>query len=127
LRDFNAEVRGLVGVDDIGRQIDGENVITGEHYWVPWENLHVIRDGIEASGWQSKADTPAFIEALEGMNFSASLDYPTGDFFIRPADHRAFRDYFIERIEGGRLVVTERFPKELGLYNPPVDLTTLGF
>ncbi len=127
LRGFNAELRRRVGVDDEGNQVDGPNVITAEHYWVPWVNLHVIQRGVEESGWRSQADTPAFVEALEGMSFSASLDFPTGDFFIRPADHRAFRDYFVERVQGDRLVVTDRFPKELGLYDPPVDVTQMGF
>lgn len=127
LRGFNAELRRRMGVDDAGNQIDGPNVITAEHYWVPWVNLHVIKRGIEESGWRSRADTPAFVEALEGMSFDASLDFPSGDFFIRPADHRAFRDYFIERVQGQRLIVTERFPKELGLYDPPVDVTQMKF
>lgn len=127
LRGFNAEIRRLVGIDEEGNQSDGPNVVTAEHFWVPWVNLHVIKAGIEASGWRAKADTPAFIEALEGMSFKASLDFPSGDFFIRPADHRAFRDYFIERVQGDRLLVAEHFPKALGLYDPPVDVTQLGF
>jgi len=79
-----------------------------------------------ASGWRGPEDTPAFIEALEGMSFAAGLDFPSGDFFIRPADHRAFRDYFVERIQDGKLTVVERFSRELGLYDPPVDLTGMG-
>jgi len=126
LRPFNAELRRRVGVDEAGRQRDGGNVLTAEHYWVPWVNLHVIKAGIEASGWRGPEDTPAFIEALEGMSFAAGLDFPSGDFFIRPADHRAFRDYFVERIQDGKLTVVERFPRELGLYDPPVDLTGMG-
>ena len=127
LKAFNRELRRRVGVDDEGHQIGGPNTITGEHYFVPWENLYILKRGIEASGWQGPDDTPALIEALEGMSFQASLDFPTGDFFIRPQDHRAFRDYFIEQVQGGKLYVVAHFPKEQGLYPPPIDLTQMGF
>ena len=83
----------------------------------------MIKEAIEASGWQSKDDNMALIETMEGFEASASLDYPSGDFIIRPEDHRAFRDYFIEQTVGGRLEVVARLPKEDGFYEPPVDYT----
>jgi branched-chain amino acid transport system substrate-binding protein len=123
LREYNVELRKLVGVDPQGVEIGGKNILTSEHYWVPWVNLNLLKRVIEATGWQSKADNRAVIEALEGFEAKASLDFPSGDFIIRPQDHRAFRDYFIEKTQGGKLLVVARFPKEQGLYPPPVDYT----
>lgn len=123
LRGYNEEVRALVGVDENGYATDGDAVLTEEHYWVPWVNIHLLKDTIEASGWQSKADNMKLIETMEGFEAKASLDYPSGDFVIRPEDHRAFRDYFIEQTVGGRLEVVAQLPKEDGFYDPPVDYT----
>lgn len=123
LRGYNEELRALVGVDENGYAIDGDAILTEEHYWVPWVNIHLLKETIEASGWQSKADNMTLIETLEGFEATASLDYPSGDFIIRPEDHRAFRDYFIEQTVDGRLEVVAVLPKENGFYEPPVDYT----
>lgn len=123
LRAFNKELRDLVGVDDHGYEIGGDAILTEEHYWVPWVNIHLLRETVEASGWQSKADNMMLIQTLEGFEASASLDYPSGDFIIRPEDHRAFRDYFIEQTADGGLKVVAVLPKESGFYEPPVDYT----
>lgn len=125
LRGFNEELRALVGVDENGYAIDGDAVLTEEHYWVPWVNIHLLKETIEASGWQSKGDNMALIETMEGFEATASLDYPSGDFIIRPEDHRAFRDYFIEQTVDGRLEVAAVLPKEDGFYDPPVDYTQM--
>ncbi len=123
LREYNKELRSLVGVDDDGYEIGGDAILTEEHYWVPWVNIHLLKHAIEASGWQSKDDNMALIQTLEGFKATASLDFPSGDFVIRPEDHRAFRDYFIEQTQGGKLVVVATLPKEQGFYDPPVDYT----
>ncbi|MGQ4809430.1 hypothetical protein NKDENANG_02847 [Candidatus Entotheonellaceae bacterium PAL068K] len=123
LQPYNAELRTLVGVDAQGVEVGGTQILTAEHYWVPWVNLNLLGRVIEATGWQSKADNNAVIKALEGFQATASLDFPSGDFLIRPEDHRAFRDYFIEQTQGGTLRVVARFPKEQGLYPAPVDYT----
>jgi branched-chain amino acid transport system substrate-binding protein len=123
LQGFNAELRRLVGVDPEGREVEGNRVLTAEHYWVPWVNLNLLKHVIEATGWKTKADNQAVIETLEGFQAKASLDFPSGDFIIRPQDHRAFRDYFIEETQGGKLGVVARFPKEQGMYEPPADYT----
>ncbi len=123
LQGFNAELRRLVGVDPEGREVNGNRGLTAEHYWVPWVNLNLLKHVIEATGWKTKADNQAVIETLEGFQAKASLDFPSGDFIIRPQDHRAFRDYFIEETQGGKLGVVARFPKEQGMYKSPVDYT----
>lgn len=123
LQEYNKTVRELVGIDDIGIEVGGDKVATEEHFWVPWVNINLLKATIEQSGWQSKADNIALIETLEGFEAKASLDFPSGDFIIRPEDHRAFRDYFIEQTEGGLLKVVAQLPKEKGMYDPPVDLT----
>jgi branched-chain amino acid transport system substrate-binding protein len=107
--------------------VGGKWAVTAEHYWVPWTNLHVIKAGVEASGWKSRDDNPKLIETLEGMKFKAGPGFPAGDMIIRPEDHRAFRDYYIEQVKGNHFVVVKVFKKEEGIYPPPTDLRKLGF
>ena len=110
-----------------GMDVGGKWATTGEHFWVPWTNVHVIKAGVEASGWKSRDDNPKLIETLEGMAFKAGPGFPAGDMVIRPQDHRAFRDYYIEQIQGDHYVLVKHFNKEMGMYPPPVDLRKKGF
>ena len=127
LRAYNAAIRKACGIDKVGMDVGGKWATTGEHYWVPWTNVHVIKAGVEASGWKSRDDNPKLIKTLEGMSFKAGPGFPAGDMVIRPQDHRAFRDYYIEQIQGDHYVVVKTFPKEMGMYPPPVDLRKMGF
>jgi branched-chain amino acid transport system substrate-binding protein len=127
LRAYNAVIRKECGVDPVGMDVGGKWAVTAEHYWVPWTNLHVIKAGVEASGWKSRDDNPKLIETLEGMKFKAGPGFPAGDMIIRPEDHRAFRDYYIEQVKGKHFVVVKVFKKEEGIYPPPTDLRKLGF
>ncbi|MFQ5913583.1 MAG: ABC transporter substrate-binding protein [Nitrospinota bacterium] len=127
LRAYNGAIRKACGVDELGMDVGGKWATTGEHYWVPWTNLHVIKAGVEASGWRNRDDNPKLIETLEGMEFKAGPGFPAGDMVIRPEDHRAFRDYYIEQVKGDHYVVVKVFKKEEGLYPPPTDLRKQGF
>lgn len=122
LRAYNAEIRKLCGIDPRGMDVGGKWATTGEHFWVPWTNMHVIKAGVEASGWKSRDDNAKLIKTLEGMSFKSGPGFPAGDMVIRAEDHRAFRDYYIEQVKGDHYIVVKVFKKEEGIYPPPIDL-----
>jgi len=122
LRSFDREYRKLVGIDAQGFGADG-SVSTISFCYAPWEHVHYIKHGIERSGWKSKKDNPGFIQALEGFQAKASLDFPQGDKLLRAQDHQVFHDQYIERVENGKIVVKEYVPKEKVTYEAKVDYT----
>ena len=127
LKEYDAHLRHATGVDDYGHEPGGTRTVTGSHYWYAWEALHFLGKAIEGSGWQSKADNPALIEALEGIKAEAGFGFPQGDIFIRAPDHQGFHDHYIERVEDGRLRVKLHFDKSKAIYPPEADYTEEGF
>ena len=119
---FDKEYRRLVGIDAQGFGADG-SVSTISFCYAPWEHVHYIKHGIERSGWKSKKDNPGFIQALEGFQAKASLDFPQGDKVLRAQDHQVLHDQYIERVEQGKIVVKEYLPKEKVSYEAKVDYT----
>lgn len=127
LLQYDENFRQRVGVDPEGRDVlDSKNIIAGSHYWVHWENLHLLKAGIEKSGWRNKNDNPRLIEALEGSLFRAGFGHPQGDKFIRASDHQGFHTQYMMRVENGKLRVKARFDKKDGLYPPIVNLSEEG-
>jgi branched-chain amino acid transport system substrate-binding protein len=122
LRSFDREYRRLAGIDAQGFGKDG-SVATVSFCYAPWEHVHYIKHGIERSGWKSKKDNPGFIQALEGFQAKGSLDFPQGDKLLRAQDHQVLHDQYIERIEGGKIVVKDYLPKEKVSYDAKVDFT----
>ena len=119
---FHREFRKLVAVDEEGREVGNPTrVIAGSHYWSTWESIHLIKKGVETSGWKSKTDTPALIQALEGMQVKEGPDFPQGDLFLRAEDHQGFHQHWMSRIEKGKLEVKFTVPVERVMYAPPVD------
>ncbi len=122
LKSFDKEYRRLVGIDAQGFGKDG-SVATVSFCYAPWEHVHYIKHGIERSGWKTRKDNPGFIQALEGFQAKASLDFPQGDKVLRAQDHQVFHDQYIERIEQGKIVVKQYIPKEKVTYEAKVDYT----
>ena len=60
------------------------------------------------------------IQALEGMEMKNSLGHPQGDKLIRKEDHVGIIDCYISRVEGGKLEVKKRIPKEELAKNMPL-------
>jgi len=119
---YQREFRKLVAVDEEGREVGNPSrVIAGSHYWSTWESIHLIKKAVETSGWKSKTDTPALIQALEGMKVKEGPDFPQGDLFIRAEDHQGFHQHWMSRIEKGKLEVKFTVPVEQVMYAPPVD------
>ena len=118
--------RAAVGVDDNGASTtDPTDIATYSHMFSTWETLSVIKAGMEASGYQSAADRPKFIEAVEAMtDFAEGPDHPQGAKTFNGKTHQAFGIQNISKVEGGRLNVVHKTSLEDGYYPDEVDYTT---
>ena len=118
--------RVAVGVDDNGASTsDPADIATYSHMFSTWETLSVIKAGMEASGYQSIADRPKFIEAVEAMTeFAEGADHPQGAKTFNGKTHQAFGIQNISKVEGGRLNVVHKTSIEDGMYPDEVDYTT---
>lgn len=128
--EHNRKVRDLMKVDDDdGREEGSSRIIAGSHYWAVWESVFFIKKAIEKSGWKTKKDTPDFIQALEGMQVEESFEHPQGKKFIRAQDHKAVIDFYMSRIEDGRIHVKNKIPaKTVETYFPSrYDFTKESF
>ncbi|HGG05633.1 MAG TPA: ABC transporter substrate-binding protein, partial [Aliiroseovarius sp.] len=127
--DYVKFYRDAVGVDDAGADVnDPGNVSTFAHMFGCWETLNVIKAGMEASGYQSTADRPALIEAVEAMtNMPAGQDHPQGEKLFNGKTHQVFGPQYISQVEGGKLVVKHTTSLEDGFYPDEVDYTTQSF
>ncbi len=59
--------------------------------------MNALKVGMEMSKFDSRADTPKLIAALEGLEMKEGDDFPQGDKTLRKADHQAFlREFLFE-------------------------------
>ena len=124
-----AAYRAAVGVDDNGASLtDPADVSTYSHMFGCWETLHTIKAGMEASGYQSPADRPALIEAVENMTvFTESDAHPQGAKVFNGKTHQVFGQQSITQVEGGKLIRRHQTGIEDGLYEDEVDYTAQSF
>jgi branched-chain amino acid transport system substrate-binding protein len=127
LRGFTAEARKLMGVADDGSVTGTNRIIATSYYLAPWHAINLIKQAIEKSGWTSKNDNPKVIEAMEGFEGKASLDFPMGDFVMRAEDHQAFQDLWIEQVQSGKLNVVASIPRSKLMFPPTVDVLKESF
>ena len=80
--------------------------------------LNALKQGMEASKFESKADTPKLIDALEGMEMKEGYDFPQGDKTLRKADHQAFLREFLFEIVNMDYKLLETVPKDKTLVPP---------
>jgi branched-chain amino acid transport system substrate-binding protein len=114
--------RAALGVEPNGKEVGSDRWIPESYYWTTWEYVNLIKKGVEATGWGSKADNPKLIGALEGMTMEESDDFPQGTKTIRPEDHQAFVDMYISRITAeGRPEVLSKVERAAGVYPAGVD------
>lgn len=118
LKDFDKEFRESVGVGTDGRGLKGNKIVDASHFWIPWEDLHFIRDAVSSCGWQGGMDTDRLINAIEGISVRGSLGHPQGEKYIRRIDHQGFHSQYIQRVEDGRLNIVAELPPEAGEYEP---------
>ena len=74
--------------------------------------MNALKLGVEKSGFQSRADTPKLIEALEGLTMKEGPDFPTGDKVLRKEDHQAFMRELIYIIKDGTYHLQQAVPYE---------------
>jgi branched-chain amino acid transport system substrate-binding protein len=93
-----------------------------------WETLFLIKQGMEASGYQSTADRQKFVEAIEAMtSLPHSQAIVQGDKIFNGKTHQVFGHQNISKVEGGKLMRVHRTAIEDGMYPDAVDYTTQSF
>ena len=119
--EFHKEFNKRLGIDDVhAREIGGQRVMDKSHGWQAWEDIFALKQAIEKSGYKTRKDVEGVIQALEGMEMKNSLGHPQGDKLIRKEDHVGIIDCYISRVEGGKLEVKKRIPKEELAKNMPL-------
>ena len=124
--EFHRQFIKLIGTDDVdAREIGSNRVNAKSHSWQSYENLFALKKAIETSGWKTKKDDQAAIEALEGLQMGNSLGFPQGTKILRKEDHSGMIDCYISRVENNELHVKKKVTKEeLMAHLPPrVDLS----
>ncbi|MEM6374816.1 MAG: ABC transporter substrate-binding protein [Pseudomonadota bacterium] len=118
--------RVAVGVDENGASLsDPADVSTYAHMFGCWETLYIIKDAMEASGYQGPTDRPALIEAVEAMtDMPESREHPQGPKLFNGKTHQVFGHQYISKVEEGRMVKLHTTSIEDGLYEDEVDYTT---
>lgn len=121
--------RAAVGVDQNGASVsDGKDVSTYAHMFGCWETLHIIKAGMEASGYQGPSDRAKLIEAVEAMtNMPLSQAHPQGAKMFNGKTHQVFGHQYITQVKGGRLELAHTTSIEDTLYPDEVDYTSQSF
>jgi len=121
--------RAAVGVDENGASVsDGKDVSTYAHMFGCWETLHVIKAGMEASGYQGPSDRAKLIEAVEAMtNMPLSQAHPQGAKIFNGKTHQVFGHQYITQVKGGRLELAHTTSIEDTMYPDEVDYTSQSF
>ena len=121
--------RAAVGVDQNGASVsDGKDVSTYAHMCGCWETLHIIKAGMEASGYQGPSDRAKLIEAVEAMtNMPLSQAHPQGAKMFNGKTHQVFGHQYITQVKGGRLELAHTTSIEDTLYPDEVDYTSQSF
>ncbi|MEK6376014.1 MAG: ABC transporter substrate-binding protein [Acidobacteriota bacterium] len=117
----NRDFRTKLGVLPDGREVGNTGrTVAGSHYWASYEDLWLLKQAMEKSGFQGRQDTPKLVRALEEMGrIQHGQHFPQGDAVFRAEDHQGFHDHFMSQIQGGALKVLFRVPVQQILY-PPV-------
>ena len=118
---FNQAYRQLIGVDPDGKEIGTGTYFVLAFDWAVWEPFFSMKTALEKTRWEGERDNPKVIEALEGMAFKESLEFPQGDMYIRAEDHATVTGLYIEQIQKGELKVVAKIPAKDAIYPPTVD------
>jgi len=123
----NRSFRGLIGVDPDGKELGTGTRFVLAYNWAMWQTMFIIKQGIEKSGWKSRADHPKFIQAVEGLQWKQSVEFPQGDGSIRAQDHLIQTGLYIEQVTKGTIRVAAKIPVSETTYPPIVDHTKEAF
>jgi branched-chain amino acid transport system substrate-binding protein len=120
--------REKVGVSEAGALAsDPKDVSTYSHMFGCWETLYIIKQAIEASGYQSAADKAKLVEATEAIaTIPENNEHPQGDKVFNGKMHQVFGHQNISQVEKGRLKVVHRTSIQDGLYENSTDYTKMA-
>lgn len=104
--------RDVIGVGEDGQVKGTDRIIATSYYLAPWHALHLLKHTVETSGWRSKDDNPALLDAIAKFQGSASPDFPMSDFVMGEGGRQAYQNLWIEQVQGGKLVVQAEVDKE---------------
>jgi len=121
--------RAAVGVDDRGASLsDPTDVSTYAHMFGCWETLHVIKAGMEASGYSRPSERAELIAAVEAMtDMPHSQAHPQGAKVFNGKTHQVFGHQYISKVEGGTLKRVHTTSIEDTLYPDETDYTSQEF
>lgn len=127
--EYDKFYREAVGIDENGASVDDpKDISTSAHMFGCWETLHVIKAGMEASGYQGPGDRQALIEAVEAMSdMPHSNEHPQGAKLFNGKTHQVFGPQYISKVTNGKLIVEHTASIEDTLYPDEVDYTTRSF
>ncbi len=117
--------RERVNVDGNGASLsDSKDVSTYAHMFGCWETLHVVKAGMEASGYQGSMDRGKLIEAVEDMtNMPHSNAHPQGAKIFNGKTHQVFGHQYITKVTNGKLLLAHTTSIEDTMYPDEVDYT----
>jgi branched-chain amino acid transport system substrate-binding protein len=120
--------RGKVGVDANGASTtDAADISTFSHMFGCWETLYVIKQAMEAAGYQGPADRGKLVEATEALTkFDEGNEHPQGDKIFNGRIHQSFGHQNITQVKAGVADVVYRTTIEEGLYEPEADYTKMA-
>jgi branched-chain amino acid transport system substrate-binding protein len=122
----DAFFREKVGVDATGASTnDGKDISTYSHMFGCWETLYIIKQGMEAAGYQGKGDRAKLVEAVESFSeFPEGPEHPQGRKVFNGKTHQTFGIQTIAQVVDGGLKTVHRTSLEDSLYEDEVDYTT---
>lgn len=127
--EYDKAYRTAVGVDDNGASVsDPKDISTYAHMFGCWETLHVIKAGMEASGYAGPGDRAKLIEAVEAMtDMPHSHEHPQGAKLFNGKTHQTFGHQYISQVKSGRMDVVHTTSIEDTFYPDEVDYTKMSF
>ena len=128
---YNRAYRKAVGKDEYGYQTySGKRIMaTGSHSWAVWQNVFLMKEAVEATGWKSRKDNQKIIEYVEKVGaLPWSYEYPQGPMVVRAEDHHGVGRKWLSRVdEKGRIHVVEELPIEESWSKPTIDFRKMSF
>jgi len=127
--DYDKAYRAAVGVDNNGASLsDSKDVATYAHMFGCWETLHIVKAGMEASGYAGAGDRAKLIEAVESMtSMPHSFAHPQGAKEFNGKTHQTFGHQYITKVTNGKLVLAHTTSIADTYYPDEVDYTTQSF
>ena len=83
-----------------------------------YEALNAAKVAMVACKFDSRADTPKMIEALEGLEMKEGDDFPQGDKTLRKSDHQAFLREFLFEVKNQDYKLLETVEKDKTIVPP---------